>query len=57
MGPTILHKNTWRLIKEFEKCVTSFLERLTANFSQFSSAIAKFLFLQRILDTKLYVYS
>ena len=45
--------NTLRLINEFEKCIPSFLEDLIANFIQFSSAIAKFLFLKGRLD---YVY-
>ena len=47
--------NTLRLINEFEKCIPSFLEGLIANFIQFSSAIAKFLFLKGRLDTRLCV--
>ena len=50
-------QNTLRLINEFEKCIPSFIESLTANFIQFSSAIAKFLFLQGRLGTRLCVYS
>ena len=50
-------QNTLRLINEFEKCIPSFIEILTANFIQFSSAIAKFLFLQGRLGTRLCVYS
>ena len=50
-------QNTLRLINEFEKYIPSFIESLTANFIQFSSAIAKFLFLQGRLGTRLCVYS
>ena len=50
-------QNTLRLINEFEKCIPSFIESLTANFIQFSSAIAKFLFLQGRLGTRLCVCS
>ena len=34
-------QNTLRLINEFEKCIPSFMESLTANFIRFCSAIAK----------------
>ena len=40
-------------MSEFEKYIPSFMEILTANFVQFPSAIAKFLFLQRRLGTRL----
>ena len=38
-------KNTLKLINKFEKCNTSFMESLIADFIQFSGAIDKFLFL------------
>ena len=47
--------NTLKLINEFEKCIPFFMEGLIANFIQFSSAIAKFLFLKGRLDTRLFV--
>ena len=46
-------QNTLRLIKEFEKCIPSFMESLTANFVQFCSAVAKFLILQGRLGNRL----
>ena len=46
-GSYNLSQNTLRLISEFEKCIPSFMESLIASFVQFSSAIAKFLFLQK----------
>ena len=52
-----IRQNTLRLINEFEKCIPSFIESLTANFTQFPIAIAKFLFLKGRLDTRLCVYS
>ena len=45
-----------RLINEFEKCRT-FMECLIADFIQFSSTIAEFLFLQGRLSTRLCVHS
>ena len=50
-------QNTLRLINKFEKCIPSFMESLIADFIQFSSAIAKFLFLQGRLGTRLCVHS
>ena len=50
-------QNTLRLINEFEKCIPSFMESLIAKVIQFSSAIAKFLFLQGRLGTRLCVHS
>ena len=50
-------QNILRLTNEFEKYIPSFMESLTANFIQFSSAIAKFLFLQGRLGTRLCVHS
>ena len=49
-------QNTLRLINKFEKCIPSFMESLIADFIQFSSAIAKFLFLQGRLGTRLCVH-
>ena len=49
-------QNTLRLINKFEKCIPSFMESLIADFSQFSSAIGKFLFLQGRLGTRLCVH-
>ena len=43
--------------KQFEKCKPSFMESLIANFIQFSDAIAKLLFLQRRLGTRVCVHS
>ena len=48
---------TLRLINKFEKFIPSFMESLIADFSQFSSAITKFLFLQGRLSTRLCVHS
>ena len=45
-------QNTLRLINKLEKCVLSLLESLIADFIQFSSAIAKFLFPQGRLGTR-----
>ena len=42
-------------MNEFEKCIPFFMEILTANFIQFSSAIANFLFFQGRLNTRLCV--
>ena len=50
-------KNTSSLRNEFQKCVPSFLESLIASFIQFSRPIAKFLFLQGRLGTRLCVHS
>ena len=50
-------QNTLRLINEFEKCIPSFMESLIAKFIQFSSVIAKFLFLQGRLGTRLCEHS
>ena len=50
-------ENTSRLKNKFEKCNPSFIESLIVDFIQLSGAIAKFLFLQRRLSTRLYVYS
>ena len=50
-------ENTLRLINEFEKCIPSFIKSLTANLLEFSSAIAKSLFLQGRLGTRLFLYS
>ena len=44
-GSYNLSQNTLRLINEFKKCILSFMESLIADFIQFFSAIAKFLFL------------
>ena len=44
-GSYNLSQNTLRLINEFRKCILSFMESLIADFIQFFSAIAKFLFL------------
>ena len=44
------------LINEFQKCRT-FMESLKANFIQFSSAIAKFLYLQGKLGISLCAHS
>ena len=52
-----LTQNTLRLINELEKCIQSFMESLIADFIQFFSAIAKFLFMQGRLGTRLCVYS
>ena len=49
-------QNTLRLINKFEKCIPSFMESLI-DFIQFSSSIAKFLFLQGRLGTRLCVHS
>ena len=46
-------QNTFRLTNEFNKCIPSFMESLSANYIQFFSAIAKFLFLQQRLGTRL----
>ena len=46
-----------KLINEFEKCIPSLTESLTINCIHLSSGIAKFLFLQGILGTRLCVYS
>ena len=46
-------QNTLRLINKFEKCILSIMESLTAEFIQFSSANAKFLFLQGRLGSTL----
>ena len=51
-----LSQNTSRLIKEFEKCILSFIENLITNFIQFLSAIVKVLFLQGRLGTRLCVH-
>ena len=50
-------QNTLRLINKFEKCISSFMESLIVDFIKFSSAIAKLLFLQRRLGTRLCVHS
>ena len=49
-------QNTLRLINKFEKCIPSFMESLIADFVEFSSAIAKILFLQGRLGTRLCVH-
>ena len=49
-------QNTLRLINEFEKYILSFMESLIADFIQFFSAIAIFLFLQGRLGTRLCVH-
>ena len=48
-------QNTLRLINEFVKCLPSFMEILVANFIQFSSSIAKFLFLLGKLGTQFFL--
>ena len=50
-------QNTLRLMNKFKKCIPSFKESLIADFVQFSSAIAKFSFLQARLDIILCVHS
>ena len=45
-------QNTLKLINEFEKCIPSFMESLTANFIQFFSAIAKFSAIAREIGHK-----
>ena len=52
-GSCNLSQNTLRLINKFEKCIPSFMESLIADFIQFSSTIAKFLFLQGRLGIRL----
>ena len=47
--------NTLRLINKFQKCNPFFMESLIADFIQFSGAIAKFLFLQGRLSTRVCV--
>ena len=39
-------QNTSRLINKFEKCIPSFMGNLIADFTEFSRAVAKLLFLQ-----------
>ena len=50
-------QNSLRLINKFENCNPSFMESLIADFIQFSGAVAKFLFLQGRLGTRLCVHS
>ena len=50
-------QNTLRLMNKFVKSIPSFMESLIADFIQFSSAIAKLLFLQGRLGTRLCVHS
>ena len=56
-GSYNLSQNTLRLINEFKKCIMPFMESLIADFIQFFSAIARFLFLQERLGTRLCVHS
>ena len=49
-------QNTLRQINKFEKCIASFMKILIDGFIQFSGTIAKFLFLQGRLGTRLCVH-
>ena len=48
-------QNTLRLINKFEKCISSFMKSLIADFIEFS--IVKFLFLLGRLGTRICVHS
>ena len=50
-------QNTLRLMDKFVKSIPSFMESLITDFIQFSGAIAKLLFLQGRLGTRLCVHS
>ena len=50
-------QNTLRLMDKFVKSIPSFMESLITDFIQFSSAMAKLLFLQGRLGTRLCVHS
>ena len=54
--PYNLSQNNLRLINEFEKCILSFMESLISNFIQFFTTIAKYLFVQGRLGTRLCVH-
>ena len=54
VGTRMFHKI---LINEFEKCILCFMESLIADFVQYFSVIAKFLFMQGRLGNRLCVSS
>ena len=56
-GSYNISQNTLKRMNKFEKCILSFTESLIFYFIQFSSAIAKFLFVQERLGTRLSVHS